>query len=317
MMKRRFITRILMIGFLMIITVGTAIAFGPPSDLEFSPIQTMDEQEERAIVGRDFWEHDLLGKIGTHLVFFALTLILLLWIKDGKRFQWLRKILLLGSVVVIGFIWGGYLCPTTAIQNIFVKWDTAFLILFIIPIVISVFFGRVFCSTVCPFGALSELVYVVKAKLKIPKSIESKLIWVKYGLLAFQIIRMIGGASVNDSFTPFQALFRLDDWGLNWGLTLVFLGLSVVTFRPFCRFLCPYGALLALASWFRPFRYREQKGCIHCNLCARTCPTRAINDQLRVNGECINCGLCIRACKKEAWAYSKPQATTQKKHHEI
>jgi ferredoxin len=301
----------LMIGLMIIIMVGTTIAFGPPSDLEFSPIQTMDPQEELAMVGKAFWEHDLLGKIGTHLIFFALTTILLLKIKDGKQFQRLRKALLFGSVVIIGFVWGGYLCPTTAVQNIFGKWDTAFLILFIIPVVISVFFGRVFCSTVCPFGALSELVYIAKAKLKIPRSIETGLIWVKYGLLAFQVIRMVGGASVNDSLTPFQSLFRWDDWGLNWGLSFAFLGLSVVTFRPFCRFLCPYGALLALASRFRPFRFREQNGCVHCNLCAKHCPTRAINDQLQVNEECINCGLCIQACRKDSWAYSKSQQKTK------
>lgn len=293
----------------LVLIVGVMWGFGPPQGLEFEAVSPSRPQEVELV--KEFWEHELLGKILTHAVFFMITLVMLLKVRRASLFLKLRKVILIGSVVVVGFLWGGYLCPTSAVQNIFNKWDTAFAILFIIPIGISVFFGRVFCSTVCPFGALSELVYMAKLKLKIPLQVEKILVWIKYGILAFQVVRMIGGASVNDSMTPFQALFRWDNWGMNWVLTIAFLALSVFTFRPFCRFLCPYGALLGLASKFRLFRYREQKGCVHCQLCAKSCPAHAIDAKLRVNGECVVCGLCTKGCRKDAWAYTLPVRTEE------
>ena len=83
----------------------------------------------------------------------------------GVRF---RRWLLLVPVGLVGFYLGGVLCPLASVQNIFLKWNTGYMLLFLIPIVLALGVGRLFCGYVCPFGAVQELLHVKRWAVRIP-----------------------------------------------------------------------------------------------------------------------------------------------------
>ena len=71
----------------------------------------------------------------------------------------------------------------------------------------------------------------------------------------------------------------------------------LVIYRPFCRYLCPLGAIYGLFNPVAIFRYRiDAENCIHCGSCSRACPM-AIDAEKEINSaECIRCGACRAAC---------------------
>ena len=82
---------------------------------------------------------------------------------------------------------------------------------------------------------------------------------------------------------------------------LILLWLSILIKNFWCRYLCPYGALLGLLSAAAPVSVRRDAGaCVNCGACARACPNRVpVNVKSRVNSpECMTCYSCVRACPK-------------------
>ncbi|MFW5637641.1 MAG: 4Fe-4S binding protein [Methanoculleus sp.] len=78
----------------------------------------------------------------------------------------------------------------------------------------------------------------------------------------------------------------------------IFLGiilLSATIYRPFCRYICPYGALLAPAASKALYQIRRTDACINCGRCERVCPTGEADPTARL-GECYLCGRCTDAC---------------------
>ena len=67
-----------------------------------------------------------------------------------------------------GFVMGGFLCPTSTVRNVIPRFSTGYLLLFLVPVVLSLVMGRVFCGYICPFGAAQELLHVRKLAVKIP-----------------------------------------------------------------------------------------------------------------------------------------------------
>ncbi|WP_214084113.1 4Fe-4S binding protein [Methanoculleus sp.] len=161
-------------------------------------------------------------------------------------------------------------------------------------IVFTLVFGRIVCGQVCPVGAVQELMHFVPvAKRGNPESRVPTA--VRAGV--FVVFLAAGlGLSVN-----LLALVGLADF---FNLTVasvpffVFLGivlLSAVVYRPFCRYVCPYGALLAPAASKALYRLRRTDACIGCGKCERACPTGAATPTAGL-GECYLCGRCTEAC---------------------
>ena len=104
-------------------------------------------------------------------------------------------------------------------------------------------------------------------------------------------------------------------------LLIVIVLLSIVIYRPFCKYLCPLGAIYSVFNPISVFRYRvDKEKCTGCGACARACkmncnPVKNGNDP-----ECIRCGLCKKACPTGAvcsgWR-SKKQKTSQEKQAAI
>lgn len=187
------------------------------------------------------------------------------------------------SVAYFGFFRGGCVCSIGAVQNVALAFvDPGYqlplvvFLFFFLPIVAAFLFGRVFCAGVCPFGALQDLVNVKNIRLS--KAVTGALSVIPWIYLSFALLYALTRTRfIICQFDPFIGIFRL---GGDWGL-IVFGGfllvLSVFTGRPFCRFLCPYGALLSVFSSVSVFKLRiTEKPCINCQLCHNSCPVDAI-----------------------------------------
>lgn len=187
------------------------------------------------------------------------------------------------SIAYFGFFRGGCVCSIGSIQNVALAMvDESYhlpwvvLLFFLIPIIFAFFFGRVFCAGVCPFGALQELVNV--KSFRISKPIAKTLSVIPWIYLCFALLfAFTHSRFIICQFDPFIGIFRLGgDTGLIFfGVALLLM--SVFTGRPFCRFLCPYGALLSLFSSVSIRKPQiTQNQCVNCQLCHQSCPVDAV-----------------------------------------
>ncbi len=217
------------------------------------------------------------------IVLLVAMMSVVVWAAYKKRSRAVIYSTSIVSVLYFGFFRSGCVCSVGSIQNVILAiadssynlpWYVA--LLFIVPIIFAVLFGRVFCSGVCPLGALQELVNVRNFRLSRAVSLTLSIIpWI---YLAFTILY----AATRSQFLicrldPFVGIFRMGgDLGMIvFGVLL--LVLSVFVGRPFCQFLCPYGAILSV---FSSLSWKKiditGKACINCALCGKACPVDAI-----------------------------------------
>lgn len=233
---------------------------------------------------------DIMYQVPNETVWLTLDIVLLValmsivaWATIKKRTRrpivWVSVI----SVAYFGFFRSGCVCSIGSIQNVSLALvDNTYilpisvLLFFILPILFTFFFGRVFCAGVCPLGALQELVNLKNYKLS--KAVTTVLSILPWLYLIFAILYAVTRSSfIICRFDPFIGIFRLGgDIGLIL-LGVLLLIAAVFTGRPFCRFICPYGALLGLFSRVSIWKVELTKSpCINCELCHNACPVDAI-----------------------------------------
>ena len=198
-----------------------------------------------------------------------------------------RGLFLLGiaSLAWLGFWRKGCICPIGAIQNVTLAiFDSSYavplaaVVFLALPLVFTLLFGRTFCAAVCPLGAVQELVAV--RPVRTPLWLDHAL-----GLLAYVYLGAAVLFAATDTafiicrYDPFVAMFRMSGELNMLVLGGCFLALGVFVGRPYCRYLCPYGAVLGLAS--RVAKWHVQippEECIKCRLCEDSCPYNAIRE---------------------------------------
>jgi len=180
---------------------------------------------------------------------------------------------------------------------------------FWIFIILSTFlWGRgLFCGWLCPFGSLSELLYKIggaiglkRFQFHLPQALHDKLKWVKYavffGLLAVSFFSM-GLAEKLAEVEPFKTTFLVGITNRSWPYSLFaagLLGLAIFMERPFCKYLCPLGAALAMPTTFRWFGLRRKDECTSCKACAKGCGSLAIDTKGNIDQrECMLCLDCM------------------------
>lgn len=221
----------------------------------------------------------------------------------------LRKALLAASVIVLGFVIGGFLCPLTAVQNVILKANTGYLVMFLLPVVFAVLMGRVFCGSVCPFGALQELLHVRSISRRLPQAWRRGLRVVQWLLLAYLVVHVLVTRTLSfDELTPFRAFFARTGTVGAWSISILFAALSLVLYRPFCR-LCPLGRFLGWVSRVRRIGPASGRDCVKCTRCDAACRFDAIeNGHVRAS-DCLVCGDCLSACPLGCLSLSrKPEA---------
>lgn len=184
-----------------------------------------------------------------------------------------------------------------------------FVFLFWIFIILTVFlFGRgLFCGWLCPFGSLSEALYKLGGLLglkrwqdHLPRVWHDRLKWLKYaiffGLLAVSMFSM-GLAERLTEVEPFKTTFLVGITNRAWPYGLfvcALLGISLFIERPYCKYICPLGAALAMPSTFRWFGLKRKQDCNSCKACAVGCGSLAIDADGRIDHrECLHCLDCM------------------------
>ena len=234
------------------------------------------EQQQFIIPNETLWAYIDIAMLILLMSFVA-------WAVIKKQVRWPVVLTSVISVAYFGFFRHGCVCSIGAIQNVVLSLVSDsytiplyVLLLFILPILFALLFGRVFCAGVCPFGALQELVNIKNYRLS--KAVTSVLGIFPWIYLGFAVLFAVTNSRfIICRFDPFVGIFRLGG-----ELPLILFGVlllifSVFTGRPFCRFICPYGAILNLFSRisFRQVKITK-KECINCQLCHNSCPVDAI-----------------------------------------
>jgi len=190
-------------------------------------------------------------------------------------------------------------------------------VLVVLVILLAIVARKSFCSWICPVGFLSEILarfgrWSVGRNFRLWRGVDVPLRSLKYLLLAFfgvSIVIMSPEALRDFIESPYN---RVSD--VKMGLFFTDLGrtgaivigsllvASVFVKGAWCRYLCPYGALLGLVSWASPSRVkRDPVTCVDCGLCDKACMARLpVSSVAQVgNVECVGCFDCIAACPVE------------------
>ena len=214
-------------------------------------------------------------------------------------------------------------CPIGSLQAVLGSrnYKMAFYVVGFLMVVGAVF-GRFVCGWLCPFGLVQDLLYKIPFVKKLRKLPGDRwLKWLKYVLLVgFVIILPLFAVDIIGQGQPWfceyvcpsgtllagipllaanPALRAAAGWLFSWKLLIlvVLVFLSILVYRPFCRYLCPLGAIYGLFNPIAFYRLKvDEHKCTHCGACRRACKLDIPVDKTPNSPECIRCGDCKRAC---------------------
>lgn len=212
----------------------------------------------------------------------------------------------------IGALMASKLWITT---GIFDRIHPAGLVIFIAAVVMSLLLKKSFCGWICPVGALSDLTWKLGKRLSgrnftIHRFADYPLRSLKYILLLFfvyvTVIKMPPEAILQFlegdyyKIADVKMLYFFTKMTLVTFITLVILFIASLFLKNFwCRYLCPYGALLGILSLCSPLKItRNEEACIDCGKCAKNCPSLLpVNKKISVSSpECTGCLTCVSHC---------------------
>jgi polyferredoxin len=251
------------------------------------------------------------------ILFWVITFIfcLIVLMTDAKLLsKKVKTTLSLITIILAGFLLKG-------IPNVLVPIEYALIIIsekrdiihILHPIAIFSFImgtsfivGRIFCGYACPIGSLQEIISTInfKSDLKAQKEnkyhvdissqISNKVRWIFTGCLFF--LAIFFEIAILRAFNPLS--------GFTLALLIPIISLliacfaSIFVYRPWCRFLCPFGAGSSFLAKSATVTYRRTMDCNDCGFCEKICPTKFFP------GECYYCNRCVEICPKDAIKFS-------------
>ncbi len=193
-------------------------------------------------------------------------------------------------------------------------------------IAFGAFFGRFICGFMCPFGLYQDLLYKIPIFRKRKEfKHEKHLRKLKYlVLLVFVVILPVSIRNFAGMGSPYYCKYICPSGTLMAGIPLVLSSaglraaigrifswkifllvsitiLSIKTYRPFCKYLCPLGGFYGVFNPIAIFRFEiDQEQCIDCGQCKRACKFNIDTKDQPNSRDCIRCGDCIEACPTDA-----------------
>jgi polyferredoxin len=196
------------------------------------------------------------------------------------------------------------------------------LIIFLVILSTALLLKRGFCSWVCPFGLLTEYLnrlqrFIFRKDVRVSRRLDYPLRGLKYLLLFFFIWAVMIKMNTRDLdyfiYSPYNMVadikmlyFFKNISALALGVLVVLFVLSILIRNFWCRYLCPYGALLGGLSLISIFRiHRNENTCTRCRQCTRICPAEISVHQTRsvISDECHACLRCVAVCPEKDTLY--------------
>jgi len=272
----------------------------PPSEPAAAPVPTAASDQ---VVSTDVAEEPVVGGRTTGSRLFLISAIIgLAGLAFFTKLTALRWASLAATMVGLGWIDGGFLSISHVTGLIWVGpsailRDPALMLMVAVTLLTVLIWGRVFCGYLCPFGALQDFITRVTPKRfhrVMPRRVHRVLWNAKYVILAAILGLAIAGVPVSlyQYVEPFGTVFFLSPNLVLWLVAGSILVASAFVPRFYCRYVCPLGALLGVASLVSPRRIARVEHCEHCTVCEHACPTGAIeHERLRFH-ECVRCNAC-------------------------
>jgi ferredoxin-type protein NapF len=236
----------------------------------------------------------------------------------NKKYRYIRGTVavIVGILSVLAFTQMLYPLPifdvqlTALLQRVLIDFALFTAILLAGLLIITLLFGRIYCSTLCPLGLYQELLMLLfRHKNTVQKNKPYK-----YFLAAIVFGALIGGTSYLVRLIDPYTLFGSALSGAWLGLAVLGVLAVLVWFkgRLFCANICPVGVLLGLISKHAVNKmYIDADKCVSCGLCASKCPTGSIDFKNKtINNEtCLKCFKCMGGCRRDGIHYGiKPIA---------
>jgi NosR/NirI family nitrous oxide reductase transcriptional regulator len=260
----------------------------------------------RAALGRDVpleggekkwdWPWALVGA-----AFFGAAI----WLRRRPA-EWVRVAFAAAAVGILGF-WAGRFISISDVGRL-VLWKfppfgprLSLYLLLSGGAALALFFGNIYCGWLCPFGALTELLYKIPVrKLRVAPRFARRLSGLRFVILCVVVAAFVAAWDLGAAqYEPFDDLFAYAAAGMSLLFLIAVLAVSAFHYRFFCRYLCAAGALLGeVAAVGRP---PAKLDCRACGECAKVCPTGAVivNRETIDAALCIECGRCRRVCEAE------------------
>lgn len=221
-------------------------------------------------------------------------------------------------------------CPIGAMQAVIGNWNFKFA--FYVAgflMFVGALLGRFVCGWLCPFGLIQDLLH----KIPFPKKIgtfrgDLLLRKLKYLIfIVFVILLPLFVVDILGQGSPWFCKLICPAGTLEGGIPLVLLNqsmrsalgwlyawknvllavnvfLSILVYRPFCKYICPLGAVYSVFNPVSVFRYRvDREACVGCGICADVCRMQVDPVKNANHPECIRCGACKKACPTGAIRY--------------
>ena len=214
-------------------------------------------------------------------------------------------------------------CPIGALQAVASgqKHNFSFYVAGIL-LLFGMLFGRLICGFLCPFGWLQQLLNKIPLKkLRIPERADRRMRLLKYGVLVIAVLALpaflvnefgLGSPWFCKLLCPVGTLeggipLVLSNESLRGSLGFLFwwkmgllaatILLSMLIYRPFCKYICPLGAFYALLNRISLTRMElDRQSCVSCSKCVRACPMQVQVLKDINSAECIRCGKCAMEC---------------------
>lgn len=214
-------------------------------------------------------------------------------------------------------------CPIGAMQAVIGSWN--FRMAFYVAgflVFVGALMGRFVCGWLCPFGLIQDFLHKIPFVKKIStfrgdwllRKLKYVIFLVFVILLPMFVVDMLGQgapyfcklicpAGTLEGGIPLvllnSAMRTAVGWLYAWKnvLLVVIVLLSVVIYRPFCKYICPLGAVYSVFNPIAVFRYRvDKEACTYCGACAKACKMQVDPSETPNHPECIRCGSCKKVC---------------------